>query len=187
MKKIEIPAGKMFWDERSERMLYTNECEVLLEHSLYTVSKWEQKYHKRFLDPDVEKTQEELTDYIKIMIQKPEELGPIEFIYLVNECQKEISEYMKDPHTATSLPSNGDEKRKEPLSAELIYYWMFSSQIPLECEHWHLNKLMTLIGVFGVKNAPEKKESPSAIMARNKAQHDRLKRERALKKQGGKP
>lgn len=188
-KQIEIPAGKKFWDDVHEEMLYSKGCTVLLEHSLFTISEWEQKYHKRFLDPEVKKTEEELTDYIRLMVRNPEEVSLPDFLVLIREHQREISDYINDSHTATVLPKNNSGGDKEPISAELIYYWMFSSQIPLECEHWHLNKLMTLIGVFGVKNAPEKKESQRDIMERNRQQHLKRKEEREKRrrqeKEGG--
>lgn len=148
---------------------------------------WEQKHKKRFLDPDVEKTNAELIDYVNEMIQNKDEVGEAGLAYIVNYRQKDIDDYINDKHTATTLPKNEDKKDNEKLSSELIYYWMFSSGIDKSCEHWHISNLLTLIGVFGVKNAPEKKESQRAIMERNRALHEKRKREREerLKKEQG--
>lgn len=186
-KTIDIPDGEKFWDEKNERFLYTTKCTAVLEHSLFTIFEWEQKHKKRFLDPDVEKTNVELIDYVNEMIQNKDEVGEAGLAYIVNYRQKDIDEYINDKHTATILPKNEDKKDSEKLSSELIYYWMFSSGIDKSCEHWHISNLLTLIGVFGVKNAPEKKESQRAIMERNRALHEKRKREREerLKKEQG--
>ena len=39
----------------------------------------------------------------------------------------------------------------------------------MECEEWFLNKLLTLIKVFSVKNSPQKKKSQAEIAAENRA------------------
>ena len=46
---------------------------------------------------------------------------------------------------------------------------LFRSNIPMECEEWFLNKLLTLIKVFSVKNSPQKKKSQAEIAAENRA------------------
>ncbi|MFR9256176.1 MAG: hypothetical protein ACLVJ6_12135 [Merdibacter sp.] len=48
-----------------------------------------------------------------------------------------------------------------------------SLQIPMECQKWHLNRLMTLIQVCDIKNRPPKKmgkkETISSYKALNEA------------------
>jgi hypothetical protein len=55
---------------------------------------------------------------------------------------------------------------------------MFKLGIPKECEKWHINRLIKLIEIYGVKDeSPDKKNkaSYSEMVARNKAINERNK------------
>jgi hypothetical protein len=83
---------------------------------------------------------------------------------------KGVLEYIEDPMTATTFSNNKKEAKKgEFITSELVYYWMTALNIPMECQKWHFNRLMTLIRIAGEKNQPPKKMSKNEILSRNKA------------------
>lgn len=139
---------------------------LCLEHSLVSISKWESKWCKAFLSKN-EKTYEETIDYIKCMTIT-QNVDPNVYNYLSNENIASIKEYIDAPMTATyiSKEKNGKTNR-ETVTSELIYYWMIALNIPDRFEKWHLNRLLTLIDVCNVKNAPPKKRSRRQIMSDN--------------------
>ena len=72
--------------------------------------------------------------------------------------------------TATYLPEDkSGKKNNESITSELIYYWMIAMNIPLECQKWHLNRLLTLIRVCEIKNTPPKKRSKKELASRHAA------------------
>lgn len=162
------------WDEVKEEFLQIEGCELILEHSLVSISKWEAKYHKPFLSTD--KTAEETLDYIQMMTIGKKPKDPFVYKLLNEEQVKEVGEYINNPMTATvfskedeSEMSKGTNKDKFVTSEE-IYYWMTAQNIPFECQYWHLNRLITLIKICAIENKPkdkkQKKMTSSDLMAR---------------------
>jgi oligoribonuclease NrnB/cAMP/cGMP phosphodiesterase (DHH superfamily) len=168
MLQITIPQVDM-WDEQKEEFISSKERTLQLEHSLVSLSKWESRWCKAFLS-NKEMTAEESIDYIRCMTitqNVPDDV----YNAIPDSIIKEVSEYMALPMTATWFT---DEDKKtssggETVTAELIYYWMISLNIPMECQKWHLNRLLTLIKVCNIKNQPPKKRSKKEIMSRNAA------------------
>ena len=81
-----------------------------------------------------------------------------------------VKDYIEDSMTATTFSKEQRGRRgREIVTAEIIYYWMISHQIPFECQKWHLNRLMTLINVCSAKTGPQKKMSQKDIFAQNRA------------------
>jgi hypothetical protein len=139
-----------------------------LEHSLVSLSKWESKWCKPFFSKKP-KTHEETIDYIKCMTLT-QNVKPEVYNFLTDENIDQINDYIEAPMTATRVSDRGHKGSSgEQVTNELIYYWMFTLGIPKECEKWHINRLLTQIKVFNVKNQPPKKRSTREIMSRNAA------------------
>lgn len=165
MLQITIPAREM-WDERNNEFVYTNEQTLQLEHSLISLSKWESKWNKPFLSKE-SKTYEETLDYVKCMTLT-QKVSPEIYANLTDENMRDIQRYIEAPMTATTFSEEKNTKgNRETVTSELIYYWMIALGIPLECEKWHLNRLLTLVRVCNIKNSPPKKMGKNAIMSRN--------------------
>ena len=165
MLEITIPAIEL-WDEEKQEFINKKEQTLQLEHSLVSLSKWESKWCKSFLYTK-EKTFEETLDYIKCMTITQNVSDDV-YTRLTNKNIEDINNYIAAPMTATVFYDNKNQGGKnETVTAELIYYWMISLNIPFECQKWHLNKLITLIRVCNVKNTPPKKMSKRELMSRN--------------------
>lgn len=166
MLKIIIP-GCEFYDERTGEFIYYSQEELQLEHSLESVSKWESKWNKPFLSSS-NKSVEEIIDYIRCMTIT-ENVDPLAYERLTEHNIIDINSYIDAPMTATTFNETNKGGGREIITSEIIYYWMISFNIPFECQHWHLNRLLALIKVCNIKNNPPKKMSKEEIMARNKA------------------
>ena len=165
MLKLVIP-GREYFDENKNEFVYTKPQEVTLEHSLISISKWESKWHKPFLDEKREKTDEEFIDYVRCMSLSniPEEA----FENISERNKADILIYINDSMTATWF---AEDKTPPPsnkiITSEVIYSWMIQNEIPFECQKWHLNRLLTLIRVCSLENMPAKKMSPMSILSQN--------------------
>lgn len=146
------------WDEKAEEFRMVGGMEVELEHSLYTVSLWESKWKKPFADKK-SLGRRELLDYIvNCMCQTPD-VPKTAWLTISQDDIQKVKEYMEDSACATTVHHSPGQRggRKETVTAELLYFYMAQFNIPLEFQHWHLNRLMTLIDVAAVKNSPPKK------------------------------
>ena len=158
MLRIEVPMAPEKWDNKKREFIKPKVQVLQLEHSLISMSKWESKWCKPFLTSE-NKTTEETLDYIKFMTLTPN-VSPDVYMHITQTNIDEISEYIQAPMTATTFSDNKSIKgKREIITAELIYYWMITLNIPFECQKWHLNKLLTLIRVCNIKNSPPKKRS----------------------------
>lgn len=175
-KIITVPEQEFFNSETNE--FYTIKSATFkIEHSLVSIAKWESKWHIAFLDNKVEKTNEMMIDYIKCMTIS-QNVDPLVYEHLTPEIIKEINDYIEDPMTATVFNDfdKGRGGKGEFITNELVYYWMIASNIPLECEKWHFNRLMTLIRICSEKNSPSKKMNKRDILNRNRALNEARKR-----------
>ena len=168
MLTIEVPISPEGWDEVKEEFVEAKTQTLQLEHSLVSLSKWESNWKKPFYSKE-KMSDEETLDYIKCMTLT-KNVDPSVYDHLTTKNIKEVIDYIGDPMTATTFSKNDKNPvNREVITSELIYYWMIASNIPFECQKWHLNRLITLIRVCGIKSTPPKKRSMRDIMSRNAA------------------
>lgn len=158
---------KEFYDEEMNQFCYSEGKTVELEHSLSSISKWEIKHHKPFY-AKTDKTTEETMSYIQCMVVDPD--ADLSFIkFLSSDDILTISNYINDSATATWFTERQSSKpNTEIITSEIIFYWMFSLNIPMECADWHINRLLTLIRVINAKNNKKEPMSKKDLMARNR-------------------
>ena len=189
MLTITIPDLELF-DEDTSTFSTIKGQTIALEHSLGSISKWEAKWKEPYLS-DKPKTVAQSIDYVRCMTIT-QNVNPLLYKNLSNEMMQKIQEYINDPMTATWINKSGKpqnklsgpqspSRNKRVVTSELVYYWMFESGIPMECQRWHFNRLMTLIEVCSEERKAadpnnKKKMSPrdiarsrSALNAQRKA------------------
>lgn len=135
------------------------------EHSLVSLSKWESLHEKAFYGRDG-MDREQTKSYVQQML-----LGPVpegDWIDRFSPGDYDaIAEYINSRQSATWFREEDSRGGpREIITAELIYYWMINFQIPFEpCQNWHINRLMTLIRICGIKQSKPKRMSTQARAA----------------------
>lgn len=174
MLTIIVPETELY-DEQNNEFIQIKEQTLVLEHSLVSIAKWESKWKKSYLSSK-NKTFEETVDYIKCMtITK--NVNPLIYKSLNRKALESIERYINDPMTATYF-SEKDNRPAGPsiITAEIVYYWMISLGVPMECQKWHFNRLIALIKVCNIKNNPGKRMSSREILTRNQALNEERRR-----------
>lgn len=169
MLTIKVPAKEMFNEQTNEFLIFP-ETELHLEHSLISLSKWESKWKKPYLSKE-EHTKEEVLDYIYFMsIDKNTDYEIIK--NLGYDEYKQILEYIADPHTATKVYDRRPQRggKQDIYTSEVLYYLMIYYGIPWAAEKWHLNRLLMLIKVCGIKGGTTNQAMDlNSIFAQNRA------------------
>lgn len=170
-----------FYNEELNEFVKSKARVVNLEHSLISISKWESKWHRPFLNSD--KTEEEIRDYVNCMVigNSNEDISK----YLSVDDVKRINDYITDSMTATTF-SKKQHGRKETITSELVYYMMTAYNIPFECEKWHISRLLTLIRICSEKNDVNsgKKRKMSKSQVASKYREINAKRRAAMNSKG---
>lgn len=170
MLTLVVP-GEQVFNEITMEFGTRGDTVLELEHSLVSLSKWESKFEKPFLE-SINKTSEELVSYIELMVTTPN--VSVELLSRLSEENVEaINTYINAKMTATWFLDDGRSKNTgEIITAELIYYWMIGFKINWETQYWHLNRLFTLIRVCSAKQEKPKKMSRADVAARNRKLND---------------
>ena len=171
MLTITIPETECY--DQINNLFFTIKSQTItMEHSLVSISKWESKWKRPFLEKKP-KSNAEMQDYYRCMTLT-QNVDPIIYSIIPKEQIKEINRYIEDPMTASTVKEekkNGSGK----ITSELIYYWMVALEIPFECQKWHLNRLLMLIRICQAKNAPQKKMSKKDVANQYRALNEQRK------------
>lgn len=108
-------------------------------------------------------------DYIRCMTIT-QNVDPNVYYAITPEIRNRIREYMEDPMTAAVIHEDPKNKQTSTkfVTSDLIYYWMTALNIPMECQKWHLNRLLTLIRIANIENKPPKKPSRADAIRKHK-------------------
>lgn len=164
MLKLVIPKLE-WWDDEKDEFVYSDEQELHLEHSLVSLSKWESKWEKPFLE-EKDKTSEMVMDYVRFMTLN--EVSEDAYSRLGEREVEQITDYINAKMTATWFSEEKKRHKPEIITAEIVYYWMITLNIPVEFQHWHFNRLLTLVKVCQQKSQPDKKMSRREVADRNR-------------------
>lgn len=175
MLSITIPTTRLYNEVDNEFITVKGQT-LQLEHSLVSLSKWESKWRKPFLDDEQKLTDEETIDYVRCMTIT-QNVNPLIYECLNDDHIAEIQRYIDAPMTATWFGKTEDKGsvNGEKVTNEIIYYWMSTFGIPMDCQKWHLNRLITLIRVFIAKSQKPKPmtlQDRAALNAARKQQYN---------------
>lgn len=180
------------YDEETNTFIYTGPYELHMEHSLSSISKWEQKFERPcpLINNEAMTDMEEKIYYLQCMCldEFDDDKQMINILSSLKTSDIErIYEYINKKMTATTFfdfQSNNVNRiiDNSKNTSELIYYAMIVFNIPFECEHWHLNRLLTLIEVCKRKNQKQEGPSQEQLMIMRKEENRR--RREAMKSRG---
>lgn len=176
MLTIEIPDAEYFKEDTGQFVSITGRS-IQLEHSLISISKWESLWEKPFFSRK-KKTDQEYLSYIKCMTIN-QNVDPFVYLNLSSDNLDRIKDYISKKMTATVITKRktGSSSVGQFWTSELIYCYMFMYNIPMECEKWHINRLLTLIEVCQNENAPKEKMSKKAQRDWQRSQNELRKKQ----------
>lgn len=162
MLEIIVPENELYLSGEN-RFVTVPSCVLSLEHSLISIAKWESKWHMPYLNGAKRNPAQDL-DYIRCMV-----IGTVKndhiFSALTPNNMEQIRTYIDDTMTATTFSKTPPSSKKQVLTAEVLYSRMFANNIPMECQKWHLNRLLTLIRVCDTMNNPPAKTNKKQLAA----------------------
>lgn len=181
MLEIIIPEQEMF-NDNEQKFFIIKEQKIKLEHSLVSISKWEAKWRQSYFDKK-DKTSEQVLDYIKCMtITQNVKDEVYRFLlskdYRVEKILTDISDYIGTERTATTFYDvPGSSNNNSRITSEIIYSWMITYNIPMECQKWHLSRLLALIRVMDNNNNPQSnKMTRQELIERNRNLNEQRKK-----------
>lgn len=158
-------------------MFETSEGRVIqLEHSLISISRWEAIWEKPFLS-EAEKTYEETLSYVQCMTIT-RGVDPKLYFQLGQKEMDIIDKYIHKKMTATTINRRKNNfGHGRVMTSEVIYAQMAMFGLSIECEKWHLNRLLMLIEVAALESGPkEKMPMKDQLTMQSQLNEERLKK-----------
>lgn len=165
---ITINLGQLeYYNSAENEFIYEQGGVVRFEYSLKVLYEWEGVWKKPFLKDQAGLTNEEVIDFYLRMA-----LDPIDKKFMTRDVMETLSEYVRDPQTATTFTDhvngqNANKTSSKTFTSEELYAMMIASNIPLEFENRNLNRLITILRIVSTKNSPPKKMSKNDIYKQN--------------------
>ena len=169
---ITVP-GKELFNNTTQEFIYLDDTVLTLEHSLISISKWEEIYEKPFLGDGSEqytnKTPEEILIYIKCMTVTPTNVPDEVYNRLTEKNLEDIMNYIGSKRSASSVHHwKKNNSKPEILTSERLYASMVGLRIPVKFEKWFLNRLIMLIEICA-SDQDTSKMSKSEALAQQRA------------------
>lgn len=145
------------YDDATNKFTDIPICDLELEHSLLSLSKWESIWEVPFISTEL--TSEQTLSYIEQCILN--DYDPSNLKYMSQKNLEDFSEYIQRPMTAKKFydlrasigKKSSTAKKNSPITtSEDLYYDMITFHIWKECERWPLPRLLALIKVFANRN-----------------------------------
>jgi len=169
MLRLEVETQEL-WNAEINQFIPPVKFVLELEHSLVSISKWEETWEIPFLG-NAEKTNVQVLDYVRCMTLN-KDVDPAVYHLLSASDLDDINRYINAKRSATWFGATPDKPgRNEIITSEVVYYWLVTGQIDFQVQYWHFSRLMTLIKVIGDKQNTGKaksKMSPAQLAARNR-------------------
>ncbi len=161
--KIFVPECELF-DPTTEEFYTVKPVTLIMEHSLISVSKWEETWKVPFIEGPNPKSKKKTTtmwnDYYRCMVISPKEVDPKVFSAIPAKERRRIDSYISEQRTASYVSDDGKKGGAgEQITSELIYFWMINYNVPESFEKWHLSRLLMLIRICQRKTATPNKKS----------------------------
>lgn len=171
MLDLTIPKIELY-DEQKSEFVEIGPINLLMEHSLVSISKWESKWHRPFIGSE-QLSNDELVDYLHCMTIT-QNVNPVVYEYMPEAVISKINDYIEDPMTGTTFYDFVPQKpRNKKMSSEEIYSQMIMLGIPFECQKWHINRLLTLIKVCNIDRSDKKMTKAETMQAYRKLNAER--------------
>ncbi len=178
MLRIIVPATELYDEKKNLFYPAGKPHELVLEHSLVSLSKWESKWKKPFMVKG-EKSIPETVSYVECMTIT-QNVNPEVYLHLSEENLRQVAEYIADPMTAAVIHRSQSEGSSSGtfMTAEIFYWKMSMHNIPYDpCQKWHLGRLIALLNVCDEKSSPPKRMGRNEILAQNAALNELRKKE----------